>query len=322
MYDLAIIGGGPAGMSAATYAASEGLSTVLIEKRTLGGQAATSSRIENFFGHPDITGPELAARGREQVLKFGVTVHEGVEVVMLRKVHDYKVLVLSDGREVSAHTVLVCAGVDYNELNVPGLAEEVGKTVFYGAVPDAVSYEGANVLVVGGGNSAGQAALNLANEGAEVVILARRGLHETMSHYLVERLVNHENVSIERGEIIESRSTVGGKALYVRLYNKDSGWAYTALFAGVFIYIGAKPRTAWIEDVCSVDSGGYILTGPDAPAWKTRDDRTPYQFETCTPGVFAVGDVRAGSVKRIATAAGEGAQCVSYVHQYLANGGK
>lgn len=315
IFDLAIIGGGPAGMSAATYAASEGLRTILIEKSRLGGQAAASSRIENFFGHPDITGPELAARGRQQVEKFGATIREGVEVVGIEQTAAYKVLTLSDGSQVTAYCVLVCAGVTYNQLDVPGVAEGTGKQVFYGAVADVSRFKYSTVAVIGGGNSAGQAALNLSQHGAQVEILVRRPLEDTMSQYLVDRIHEDQNISV----------FVGAQLLYIKEADEGAvlarvemggGFEWGQYYLGIFIFIGAKPRTAWIEGICSCDSGGFILTGPDAPAWKSGG-RKPHQFETCTPGVFAAGDVRAGSIKRIATAAGEGAQCVSYVHQYL-----
>lgn len=309
IFDLAIVGGGPAGMSAATYAASEGLHTVIIEKRTLGGQAAASSRIENFFGHPSISGAELAARGREQVGKFGAMVIEGREVKAITQERNYKLLHLDDFTTVAAYCVLLSCGVEYRQ--VEALAGV--PNVYYGTGPDAAQFHGQEVAVVGGGNSAGQAALNLSEHGVRVTIIVRRDLRETMSDYLVQRIERNGYIEVwTQAEIVGA----SGGDFHVKMRDRIDGETifFPVPFAAVLVFIGAKPRAEWAADVCTLDSSGYVLTGNDAPA---SAERKLEALETCAPGIFCAGDVRAGSVKRVATAAGEGAQVVSYVHKYL-----
>lgn len=310
MFDLAIIGGGPAGMSAATYAASEGLSVALIEKNRLGGQAATSSRIENFFGFPSVSGAELAARAAEQVEKFGAQVIHG-EVKAMTVDGMVKTLHLADFTTVSAYTVLLASGVDYRELESAKQFNDV--PVYYGTGPAVPGTVG----VVGGGNSAGQAALNMADSGAYVYIIVRRDLGFTMSQYLIDRIYSHERIYVWVGAEISGASYAEGVGELVQLeaVTKDATW-HLKLDA-LYIFVGAAPRAEWALDYCSLDDSGYVLTGPDAPAWKERRDRAPFSLETCTPGVFCAGDVRSGSTKRIATAVGEGALCVGYVHKFL-----
>lgn len=311
--DVVIVGGGPAGLAAAVYAASEGLSVTVIERATLGGQAGASSEIRNYLGFPKgITGAELTERSVEQAQSFGVEfITANVDAISVDG--DLRVVQLSNGHVLACRTIIVATGVQYRRLDVPG-AKSFG--VFVGANPaEAGQWDGANVAVVGGGNSAGQAIVNFAKHAAKVTVLARSPLAKSMSAYLVNEIKALPNVDVKEGvEVREFKAADTGKAkLSLTLTSGGS----IAWFDAVFLFIGAEPKTDWLPVVR--DTNGYVLTGIDLarvlPAGFSG--RTPMPHETSIPGVFAAGDVRGGSVKRVAGAAGEGAAAVAEVHQYL-----
>lgn len=323
-YDLLVVGGGPAGLSAAVYGASEGLRTALVESVATGGQAGQSSRIENYLGFPDgVSGAQLTDRARRQAVRFGaeiVLAQEAVELVVAGASRSVR---FADGRTVGAHTVLLANGVAYRELTGPGLPELTGRGVYYGsALTQAAACEGQDVLVVGGANSAGQAALHLAR-GARSVTLAVRGaeLSAGMSHYLVEQIAAHPRVRVRTGtQVVAAR---GDDHLQEIVLRDAAGHEETMATSWVFVFIGAQPRTQWLDGTVARDEHGFVLAGHDllrdgrAPAgWVL--DRPPYHLETSTPGVFVAGDVRAQSAKRVASAVGEGAMAVMLVHRYLA----
>ncbi|MGC0333922.1 thioredoxin reductase (NADPH) [Streptomyces sp. SAI-170] len=324
-YDLVVIGGGPAGLGAAVYGASEGLRTVLVERSATGGQAGQSSRIENYLGFPDgVSGAQLAERARRQAVKFGAELLTAREVTGLEISGAARTVRFSDGSSVSAHSVLLATGVSYRQLDAPGLTELTGKGVYYGsALTEAPSCLGHDIYIVGGANSAGQAAMYL-SKGAKSVTLLVRGpdLSASMSHYLIQQIAEAPNISVRTGTVVEAahgsdrleqltlRDTVTGETERV-----DAQW--------MFVFIGAAPLTDWLEGTVLRDERGFILAGPDLmtpdgrpPAgWEL--DRPPYHLETNVPGVFVAGDARAESAKRVASAVGEGAMAVMLVHRYL-----
>jgi thioredoxin reductase (NADPH) len=324
-YDLVVIGGGPAGLGAAVYGASEGLRTVLVERSATGGQAGQSSRIENYLGFPDgVSGAQLAERARRQAVKFGAELLTAREVTGLEISGAARTVRFSDGSSVSAHSVLLATGVSYRQLDAPGLTELTGKGVYYGsALTEAPSCLGQDIYIVGGANSAGQAAMYL-SKGAKSVTLLVRGpdLSASMSHYLIQQIAEAPNISVRTGTVVEAahgsdrleqltlRDTVTGETERV-----DAQW--------MFVFIGAAPLTDWLEGTVLRDERGFILAGPDLmtpdgrpPAgWEL--DRPPYHLETNVPGVFVAGDARAESAKRVASAVGEGAMAVMLVHRYL-----
>jgi thioredoxin reductase (NADPH) len=324
-YELAIVGAGPAGLAAAVYGASEGLRTLLLEREAPGGQAGQSSRIENYLGFPEgLSGADLARRAVAQALKFGVEILTPQEVTGVRVEGPYRQLVLADGSEISCHALLVASGVSYRRLDVPGAAELSGRGVYYGAAAtEAIGFRGEDVFVVGGGNSAGQAAMFFAQYARKVTILVRgEGLADTMSRYLIDQIGDTPGISLRpRTEVAEA---VGGEHLE-RLTLRDtvSGERETVDAAGVFVFIGAAPRTDWLDGVVERDRNGFVLTGPDlprdgrgrVPGWK--EAREPFLLETGVPGIFAAGDVRATSVKRVASGVGEGSIAVQLIHRYL-----
>jgi thioredoxin reductase (NADPH) len=323
-YDVVVVGGGPAGLGAAVYGASEGLRTVLIERTATGGQAGQSSRIENYLGFPDgVSGAQLTDRARRQAVKFGAELITTRDVVGLEINGSARTVRFADGAALDAHTVILATGVAYRQLRAPGLERLTGRGVFYGsALTEAANCADQDVFVVGGANSAGQAAAYLARGARSVTLLVRgRSLESSMSYYLVQQLAEIERVHIRTcTEIAEAH---GGKHLE-RLTLRDSttGELSTVDAGYLFVFIGAEPRTDWLEGVVLRDGRGFVVAGPDLatdgalpPGWIL--DRPPFHLETSVPGVFAAGDVRAESAKRVASAVGEGAMAVMLVHRYL-----
>jgi thioredoxin reductase (NADPH) len=307
------------------YGASEGLRTLLLEREAPGGQAGQSSRIENYLGFPaGLSGADLARRAVAQALKFGVEILTPQEVVGVRVEGPYRQLVLADGSEISCHALLVASGVSYRTLEVPGAAELSGRGVYYGAAAtEAISYRGEDVFVVGGGNSAGQAAMFFSGYAHSVTILVRgEGLADTMSRYLIDQIGETPGISLRtRTEVAAALGA--GHLERLTLRDTVSGERETVDAAGVFVFIGAAPRTDWLDGVVERDPGGFVLTGPDlprdgrgrVPGW--TEAREPLLLETGVPGIFAAGDVRATSVKRVASGVGEGSIAVQLIHRYL-----
>jgi thioredoxin reductase (NADPH) len=319
-YDLAVIGAGPAGLAAAVYAASEGLRTVVVEPLALGGQAGTSSRIRNYLGFPQgVSGSELTARAFQQARLFGAefVFTQHAEALAVRGAD--RVVTLGDGSEAVARAVVIATGVSYRRLGIPALDRLVGMGVFYGgAAAEARALAGQDVLVVGAGNSAGQAALHLARHGSRVTILARgESLSASMSDYLVRELAATPRVAVRtRTRLVDGRGDDRLEAAVIE--DGGAGRREEVPAAAVFVLIGAEPRTEWLREAVHRDGAGYVLTGGDVPREGWRLARPPMLLETSLPGVFAVGDVRHGSVKRVAAAAGEGSVAVGSVHAYLA----
>lgn len=318
-YDLAIVGAGPAGLAAAVNAASEGLRTVIVERQAIGGQAGTSSLIRNYLGFAHgISGRELAHQGWEQAIFFGADfVFNSAQE--LGRSDDGYALTLADGSKVEARTVIVTTGVTYRRLAAPGLDRLLGVGVFYGAATvEAPAMAGESAFVVGGANSAGQAALHLAKFAANVVLLVRGNtLRASMSEYLITHLQATPNIQIRyQTQVVEAHGDSQLESLTIE--NLANGQRETVRAAGLFVMIGANPHTEWLAPALRVDDDGFILTGGDLPADAWPLERRPLSFETTLPGVFAAGDVRHLSVKRVAAAVGEGSVAVGSVHQYLA----
>jgi len=324
-YDLAIVGGGPAGLAAAVYGASEGLHTVIIEREAPGGQAGLSSRIENYLGFPSgLTGGDLARRAVAQAKRFGVEILSPQEVVGLRTEGPYRYLKLADASEISCHVLLLAMGVQWRTLDVPGIDRFQGAGVYYGGgTSEAIACKGETVYVIGGANSAGQAAMHFSKFAEKVVMLVRgNSLAATMSHYLIEQIEKTPKI-----EVWTQTSVVGvhgeGRLTGITVLSSPSGDTKELPASSLFIFIGALPRTEWLGDVVERDDRGFILSGPDLirdgkkPASWTLS-RDPSLLETSVPGIFVVGDVRHGSVKRVASGVGEGAVVVQFMHQYLA----
>ena len=318
-YDLVIVGGGPAGLAAAVYGASEGLKTLMVEREAPGGQAGTTSRIENYLGFPSgLSGSDLARRALTQAKRLGAEILSSQEATAIRREDPYRFVGLDDGTEVSCQAVIVTTGVSYRQLDVPGATELAGAGVYYGAATtEAQLYRDAEVAVVGSGNSAGQAVVHLARF-ARAVHLVIRGddVSSGMSAYLVEQIRELENVEIHTST--EAAAVRGESHLAGATFSTPDGDMELALDA-MFIFIGQQPRTAWLDGAVARDERGFVLTGPSVPAesgWNL--DRQPFLLESSLPGLFAAGDVRHDSVKRIASAVGEGAMAVALVHRYLA----
>jgi thioredoxin reductase (NADPH) len=318
-YDLVIVGGGPAGLAAAVYGASEGLRTVMVERETPGGQAGQSTRIENYLGFPaGVSGSDLARRATSQARRLGAELLSVQDVVALRPEGVGRFVELSGGNTLSSHCVLVASGVSYRKLDVPGFEALTGAGVSYGAAPaEARSCADQSVVVIGGANSAGQAALYLSTHANRVTMLVRgRSLQASMSHYLVERLETSENVDVRtQTQALAAEGDGHLEALRVRGPDGEE----TLQADACFVFIGASPRTDWLSGVVARDERGFILAGPDVPENGWPLGRDPYVLETSVPGVFVAGDVRARSVKRVASAVGEGSMAVSLIHQYLAD---
>jgi len=323
-YDVVVVGAGPAGLGAAVYSGSEGLRTVLVERRATGGQAGQSSRIENYLGFPDgVSGSQLTDRARRQALKFGVELLTAREVVALETTGSTHVVRFNDGNRIAAHSVVLATGVSYRMLDVPGCADLTGRGVFYGsAATEAATCAGQEVYIVGGANSAGQAAVHFSRYASRVHILVRaENLNRSMSHYLIDQITAIDNIEVHpHTEVTHGTGTDHLERL--TLTDTRSGEQRTVDTSWLFIFIGAEPRTDWLDKVLSRDGHGFLLTGASLmtdgrrPAgW--RLPRDPYHLECSVPGVFAVGDVRADSVKRVASAVGEGAMAVSLIHRYL-----
>lgn len=324
LYDLIVIGAGPAGLAAAVYGASEGLKTLIVEREATGGQAGQSTRIENYLGFPSgLSGAELSRRAMTQARRFGAEFLLTQEVTGIEN-HDGVIgLTLSDGTNLRAHSVIIATGVSYRRLEVPGADELTGRGVYYGAaVSETASVRGERIHIIGAANSAGQAAIHFASVAERVTMLVRgEGLSASMSHYLAERILATPNIAIRYHTTIDH---VGGAEHLEEIVLRDteSGEATAEPACALFVFIGAAPRTDWLDDTVARDDKGFILAGPDvlakggAKAW--RADRDPYLMETSIPGVFAAGDVRLGSAKRVATAVGEGATAVMSIWQYRA----
>ncbi|NER79200.1 MAG: FAD-dependent oxidoreductase [Leptolyngbya sp. SIO1D8] len=320
-YDLVIVGGGPAGLAAAVYGASEGLHTVMIEREAPGGQAGTSSRIENYLGFPvGLSGSDLARRAVTQAKRFGVEILTPQEAKTIRTENSYHTLTLSDGSEISCHALILAMGVSWRRLTVPGIEKFTGAGVYYGAAQtEAAACQDEDVYVVGGANSAGQAAMYFSKYARKVRILVRgESLTKSMSQYLIDQIAGTDNI-----EVLPFHSVIevnGGDRLE-KILVKDSQTDEIKTFEtnSLFIFIGATPSTNWLDSVIVRDERGFIFTGPDIPAgtaWTLERDR--FLLETNVPGIFAVGDVRHGSIKRVASGVGEGSICVQFVHRHLA----
>jgi thioredoxin reductase (NADPH) len=325
-YDVIIIGAGPAGLACALYCSTEGLRTILVEREAAGGQAGLSSRIENYLGFPaGLSGADLARRGVTQVKRFGTEVLAPVQAESLSVQGEYRVVKLSTGQELIGHSVVIASGVQWRRLDIAGMDRLTGAGVYYGAAnTEAASCKSENVFIVGGANSAGQAAVYFSQYARSVTMLVRaKSLSQAMSHYLVERIQTIPNINVEtQTEVIEVHGEDRLSGLTIRHCDTQTEERRDA--GALFIFIGAEPRTDWLEGTVCRDGKGFILTGANLlrdgkrpPGWTL--DRDPALLETNVPGVFAVGDVRNGAVRRVANSVGEGSIVLYFVHQYLAN---
>jgi thioredoxin reductase (NADPH) len=323
-YDVAVIGGGPAGLANSVYAATEGMSVVLIEQSAPGGQAGTSSRIENYLGFPNgITGADLAQRACAQAKRFGAEILTAQEVVGIRREDPYRIVQLADGTEISAYAVVITTGMSVRMLEVPGIEPLLGSGVYYGvALSEAVTYKDHDICIVGAANSAGQAALFFSRYARRVTILARAAaLSPGMSHYLVERIKLTQNINVIPR--VEVAAVSGAERLQkIVLRNIDTAEERVLEAAAMFICIGTAPRTEFVAGLLDINEKGFILTGPDLPRVNGKPrgwplERDPFIFETNVPGIFAAGDVRGGANRRVAAAVGEGSAAIYSIHKYL-----
>ena len=322
-YDLAIVGGGPAGLAAAVYGASEGLHTVMIEREAPGGQAGMSSRIENYLGFPaGLSGTDLARRAVVQAERFGVEIL-AQEVVGVRTEGPYRILKMMDGNEISCHALMIATGVQWRRLEAPGIDRLQGAGIYYGGgATEALACKGEVVYVVGGANSAGQAAMNFAKYAERVIILVRgESLASTMSQYLIDQVKATSNIQLwTHASVAEAHGETHLEEISVLC--SDTNKIELVPASAMFIFIGALPRTDWLAGVVERDERGFLLTGPDLirDGQRTKGwtlERDPFLLETNVPGIFAVGDVRHGSIKRVASGVGEGSVAVQFIHQYL-----
>ncbi len=323
-YDLVVIGGGPAGLGAAVYGASEGLKTVLVERTATGGQAGQSSRIENYLGFPDgVSGAQLTIRARMQAQKFGAELLTTREVVGLDVKGSARGIRFADGGTLGAHSIILATGVTYRQLDAPGLTELTGRGVYYGsALTEAAACVDQDVYIVGGANSAGQAAVYLSRHAKSVTLLVRGpSLERSMSYYLIQQIEGIGNITVRTcTEVV--RAAGDGHLEQLTLRDTADGSTETVDAGMLFVFIGAAPLTDWLDGVVVRDDHGFVVAGPDLsvpgekpPGWQL--DRAPYHLETSVPGVFVAGDARAESAKRVASAVGEGAMAVMLVHRYL-----
>ncbi|MEX0966897.1 MAG: FAD-dependent oxidoreductase [Bacteroidia bacterium] len=325
VYDVVIIGAGPSGLAAAVYGGSEGLKTLLVEKYAPGGQAGTSSRIENYLGFPSgLSGADLTRRALSQARRFGTEFLAPRQVVSIRSERNYKIIGMKDGSTINSRSVIISTGVEYIRLEAKGIEQFTGAGVYYGAaMTEANSCRDKDVYIIGGGNSAGQAAMHIANYASQVFIIIRgENLSASMSQYLIDQIDNTQNVSIINRTQVEE-AIGNGRLEKLRLKNLDTGKTHEAGLGALFVFIGAKPYTEWISLELYKDDKGFIETGRDLmrregfkKIWKLN--REPFFLETCSPGIFASGDVRSGAMNRVASAVGEGAMAIKFVHQYLA----
>ena len=324
-YDFVIVGAGPAGLAAAVYGASEGLRTLLIDREAPGGQAGMSSRIENYLGFPSgLSGSDLARRAVAQARKFGAEILAPQEVVGLRIDGPFKFLKLRNGREVSAYAVLIATGLAWKRLDTPGIDQLTGAGVYYGAaMTEALSCQNEDVFVIGGANSAGQAAMHFARYARRVTMLVRGdSLEKSMSQYLIDQIRATPNIVVETG--VEVAEALGGESLeHLRILHRASGEIREVPASALFIFIGAEPATDWLRGIVPMDNRGFLLAGRDlyrngklCSQWTL--DREPFLLETGVPGVFVAGDARHASIKRVASGVGEGSIAVAMVHQHLA----
>jgi thioredoxin reductase (NADPH) len=324
-YDLAIVGGGPAGLAAAVYGASEGLRTVIIEREAPGGQAGLSSRIENYLGFPSgLSGSDLARRAVAQARRFGVEILSPQQALGIRVEGPYRILKLADGTEISCNALLLAMGVQWRTLDVPGIDRLQGAGVYYGGgTSEAIACKGETVYIIGGANSAGQAAMHFSKYAQKVVMLVRGdSLAATMSHYLIEQIAKTPNIEVwPHKSVVEVHGEMRLSAITV--WCADTNQKEELPATSLFIFIGARPSTDWLGGLIERDAKGFVLSGPELlrdgkrpQSWTL--DRDPGLLETNVPGIFVVGDVRAGSVKRVASGVGEGAVVVQFMHQYLA----
>jgi thioredoxin reductase (NADPH) len=321
-YDLIIVGAGPAGLAAAVYGASEGVHTLLIEKETPGGQAGTSSRIENYLGFPKgLSGADLARRAATQASRLGAEILSAQEIVSIGLRDSYRLVRLADGSELACRALILATGVSVRELDLPGTKALTGAGVYYGAaLAEATSYRNEHVFVVGGANSAGQGAIFLSQFAGRVSMLVRRSLATSMSRYLIEQIESSDNIDVQLGaEVTEVHGNDRLEAITV--YNRETGETRRESTPAIFVFIGASPHTKFVGDIVDLSSAGFVLTGPDllingkrTTKWKLKRD--PYLMETSVPGIFAAGDVRHGVIRRVASAVGQGST-VSFVHEYL-----
>jgi thioredoxin reductase (NADPH) len=319
-YDLVIVGGGPAGLAAAVYGASEGLSTVMVEREAPGGQAGTSSRIENYLGFPTgLSGSDLARRATDQARRLGAELLTVQDAVALEVEGSGRLVRLSGGGALSANTVLIASGVSYRKLDTPGFDALTGAGIYYGAaLSEARSCAQQRVVIIGAANSAGQAAVHFAKFAAQVTMLVRGdSLAKSMSSYLIEQIAELPNIEVRTNTQAIAANEEDGR-LKERTVRGPDGTDHLEPVDACFVFVGAAPRTAWLADVVARDDHGFILAGADARAAGWPLKRDPYILETSVPGVFVAGDVRARSIKRVASAVGEGSMAVSLIHEYLA----
>lgn len=325
IYDVVIIGAGPAGLAASVYGASEGLKTLLIERHSPGGQAGTSSRIENYLGFPTgLSGSELTRRAIIQATRLGAEILLPNDVKEIRQKDGYKKIILDNDKEINTHTVVITTGVDYRKLDTQGIADFTGAGVYYGAaMTEATAFKDKEVFVVGGGNSAGQASMYLSKFAKNVYILIRKeDLTPTMSAYLIDQLATRENIKVMgKKEVVAAAGS--GRLKELTIADLSTGETQTMNADALYIFIGAKPYTDWIGLDIIKDEKGFLETGRDLKTYDNfskiwKQDRDPYLLETSCPGIFAAGDVRAGAMNRVASAVGEGSMSISFVHKYLA----
>ncbi|MDQ0593863.1 thioredoxin reductase (NADPH) [Chryseobacterium ginsenosidimutans] len=325
IYDVVIIGAGPAGLAAAVYGASEGLRTLVVERKAPGGQAGTSSRIENYLGFPSgLTGADLTRRAISQARRLGAEFLSPKEVVDIKEVENYKILTLGDGQEINCRSIIITTGVDYRKLDTKGIEDFTGAGVYYGAaITEASACKNKSVYIVGGGNSAGQSAVYLSKFADKVYIIIRRdSLSYTMSSYLIQQIADLPNIEVLTDtEVREAKGDTHLENLIIE--HLPTGETTTGDAAALYIFIGAKPFTDWLGASVRRDQKGFIETGRDLTAypeftksWKLSRD--PFLLETSLPGIFAAGDVRSGAMNRVASAVGEGSMAISFVHKYLA----